>query len=488
MIFILSFVWIFNFSIRGIDSHHDAIVFVPAFDVINGKVLLRETFTQYGVLMTYIHTFFLYLFGPQLLSIKIATVFFYSLTAFFLWLSTKKLVPSFLALLTVIIWILIAPYYEKPFYSWAPIYGAFFHLVVLFLFITDRTKFNPNYLLLIGVFSALAFWSKQTFLLLFLSVNVYFVFLFFLKSINLKTLIKNIYFSSLGFITVSLIFLSYIVLTNSISDFWLQTIRTGYTSGRIIGSSFNPLEILTFYIAHPFWFFFLLSVLFFLILGIKKLVKNSKSRSGQLFLGLALISMASLVRVYPMPDISHFYWAVTPVIGVTVYFLYLAFKSNLHSRLIQVIIILIVVLFLLEAFGNLGKAYRKTIDFSHPLNYRGITNGIYVSSNDKIFYNDLQNTVDNYLKNHPSKKLLLLHPDAMYLTYSNKDKRIKPFVFNFSGFTSGIYPEYLERVKISLEQEKPLVLHELRYTGSIKGYEILKSWDEKDLVILTPID
>ena len=45
------------FSCIGVDELLDAIMFKPAIDVAEGKMLFRDTFTQYGALTTLLQAF-----------------------------------------------------------------------------------------------------------------------------------------------------------------------------------------------------------------------------------------------------------------------------------------------------------------------------------------------------------------------------------------------------------------------------------------------
>ena len=50
-------------AMRGIDSHHDGFMLKCAMDVFSGQTIHKDTFTQYGVLSTYLQVGFLWAFG-----------------------------------------------------------------------------------------------------------------------------------------------------------------------------------------------------------------------------------------------------------------------------------------------------------------------------------------------------------------------------------------------------------------------------------------
>jgi hypothetical protein len=99
------------FARRGINPHHDGIMLKPALDVLAGKTLFRDTFSQYGIGITYMQAAALWLLTPTLAALRLATVGVYALGAAFLVDAWRRLLPSGLALLAFAVWLVLAPFY-----------------------------------------------------------------------------------------------------------------------------------------------------------------------------------------------------------------------------------------------------------------------------------------------------------------------------------------------------------------------------------------
>ena len=114
------------FSRFGFDLHHDGLMYKSALDISNGKKLFRESFTQYGALTALIQGLSLNLFGKYLITIKLVTAIFYGLIATMLFLIWSTFLNSSLTIFLVVIWQLLAPYYEYTFLPWSSVYSLFF--------------------------------------------------------------------------------------------------------------------------------------------------------------------------------------------------------------------------------------------------------------------------------------------------------------------------------------------------------------------------
>ena len=100
---------------------HQVVMFKPALDFSEGKMLFKETFLEYGGLTTLIQSCALKIFGQRLLSIQLMTAVFYALTAVALWYVWGQFLPAWLSGVACLIWILLASE-TRP--NAAPLAGA----------------------------------------------------------------------------------------------------------------------------------------------------------------------------------------------------------------------------------------------------------------------------------------------------------------------------------------------------------------------------
>ena len=129
LIFVLTFIFILPFSLVNIDTHHDGILLKPAIDVAQGKVLFRDTFVEYGALTTFVQAASIKLFGEYLLAMRLTTVFSYAVLAVLLWIIWSKFLPRNLTLISLILWLALAYFYDGPFHSWSSVYALVFQCV-----------------------------------------------------------------------------------------------------------------------------------------------------------------------------------------------------------------------------------------------------------------------------------------------------------------------------------------------------------------------
>ena len=207
-LFFLTFAVAGWFSTLGIDPHHDGIMLKPAIDFAEGKILFKETFTQYGALTTILQGVSLIIFGKYLVVIKLLTALFYSLIAALLYVIWKNVIPRYLAAMSCIIWLLLAPYFVWPFLAWSSVYALFFQMLALYLVILFIKK-SKKYLLVIAGFSAaLCFWCKQTVGIFLIGAITIFIIVYCLyKRDNLKKNIITMASPIVGFVACTSFFI-----------------------------------------------------------------------------------------------------------------------------------------------------------------------------------------------------------------------------------------------------------------------------------------
>ena len=266
IIFSITFLVTSFYSFLNIEYYHDGVSFNPVMDVLNGKLLFKETCgNKYGVLTVYLQSFAMLIFGKYLIVTRLLTTFTYGLIGVSLYLIWSRIINSSIAFLGCIISLLMLPYYyisNWPFLAWASIYGLFFQLLSLLYLIkyfesyynkeTNKTstikrsgilQFKENhYLFYSGMTASLCYWCKE-------NVGMYHMFgciliLVIQVIINIRNhkneIISNsntksklsdiksqfIYLFA-GFIICSSIFIAYFIITDSFNDWYIQTIKYG---------------------------------------------------------------------------------------------------------------------------------------------------------------------------------------------------------------------------------------------------------------------
>jgi len=244
VVFLITLIVAGYFSLIGVDPHHDGIMLKPALDLIEGKNLFSQSFTQYGALTTLLQASALSLFGKYLIVIRIQTAFFYALSAVFMWLLWQKIMPKSLAFATIIIWILLAPYYELQFLPWSSVYSLCFQVVSIYLITLYLDRNKTKHLFYSGITSSCTFLTRQPVgILLFISILL-FVITYNLAKKHTSLLLKSLKSYILGFITPILVILAWLIHNQSVKDWWLQSFVFSYKWGQIVSQNFRLLALI----------------------------------------------------------------------------------------------------------------------------------------------------------------------------------------------------------------------------------------------------
>lgn len=261
LIFTATFTLFTPFAIRGIDPHHDGLMLKTALDVLNGQVLFKETFTQYGSLTIYIQTLLMFLFGQKLIVLKLGTVAFYSATAVIQFAIGRKYMPFILSIFTYIFWLILAPFYREGWalLSWSSSFALFFQsLSILFFMKTFESNSSKWQLFFCGFFAAAGFWCRiPVGITLLCSYFIIFICCFIIKNkwpnfAEEKThkFINNFAYFVIGSTLVFVTFFAVLIFTGSTSEWHYQVFDApkrwlnnsfGISINRILWSLFyNP--------------------------------------------------------------------------------------------------------------------------------------------------------------------------------------------------------------------------------------------------------
>ena len=147
-----------------VDMAHDGYQLRQVVDLSAGLVLFRDTFDQYGILSAYVNALGFQLFGGSLLGLKYFLCLIYGATAFITYLIARELTGRVLAVVAVVAWLAIAPFYQHGIMISAHAHILLMQAVALLLMlrvINGRARPLPV-AIVVGVLTALMWAAKAT--------------------------------------------------------------------------------------------------------------------------------------------------------------------------------------------------------------------------------------------------------------------------------------------------------------------------------------
>lgn len=480
LIFAICFFVTSYFAHLGSDQHSDGILFKPALDVSNGKMLFGETFTQYGALTTLLQALAIKIFGPFLLTIRLQTAFFYSLASVLLWLIWKKFLPKILTFISIIIWILLAPYYIWPFIPWSSVYSLFFQLLSIYLLIQYFEKNNKYLLFFSGLMAALTFWCRQPvgiFLIFFTSISL--LLLFLIK----KFKPFNILIYYIGSISITLVFLAWLFVNNSLKDWFLQSFTYSYFWNGTYGGNSKILSSLFPGQGTLLWSILPISIFIVIATIFLKKQSNSDDSNKTILLNknlntkqitiliLSITSIGSWLQYYPISCIRHTYWGSTPMIGLFIYLIWylisLIFSKNTNNNLTKKIVVFIV--FITIIFGKDIKTRmiigtNRSIETTTLIDKPTIFKNIKFTQQEAYFYSAISYIIDTYLNAHPGTKIITTGIDAIPLTFTTKTENYDPIYVNWP-LLKYVYPNHQTNMDQYIKNNHPLIINSITQTN-----------------------
>ncbi len=483
-IFLITFIIFGFFSTIGVDPHHDGLMFKTALDVAKGKMLFRDTFTQYGVLVHIIHALLLNILGEYLIVIKIATVFFYALIFVFLFLVLKRIIPRILTVISIVVWLLLAPFYIMIFLPWPSVYALFFQLLCVWLLMRWLETRLSLYIFLTGITTALVFLCRQPVgFFTFTAMAFFYLYLFLQREISIFEFRKILLNYAAAYFAIFSIFLIWLLINNALIDWWKQSIIMPFLwavkqpAGINIGSSsaavsqpFIGLDNLGiglvstrgFYVERAGLFLYLARaiVYFWFLLPFLSFIRNRKNIPIVLF---SIICIASGLQIYPVRDIRHIYWSFVLMPGIIALLVYQFtgkfFKYNPKVSKKAVLFIsasIFILIFLLLTAVYLIRGIDKAKDEYYFADKPLVLKGMRLTKKERDFYQRVYQKIEKYFMGNPSGNVLIDSGNMIFLTFDNRIKNIHPIYFNLSY--SPCYPEYQKIRNEYILSNNPLIL------------------------------
>lgn len=452
------------FSLFGIDPQHDGAILKSAIDVLEGKILFKETFTQYGAATTLLNAFALGVFGKHLLVIRLLTAFFYALIALVLYLLAKRFLPPIIALLSVAIWFGLSPYFIWVFMPWPSVYALLFQLLSCYFLFKYIENKKSSQIFLSGAMVSLTFWFKQNvglyifgaFFLIFILSLIYY------RKAFLYKYLKALKFWLAGFLLVNLIFFFWLIANQSLGQWFHQSIYLSFAFGYDVGKEYNPNFILKLLLAigqNNLWF--QIPFIVMLVIGL-----NLNKINTKIFI-LSIVSIFSWFQYFPVLESWHIYWAISPMVILVVYFFwYLSGKISLKlisKKYTSFFTLFLFILFMYSLFYSMVKTRLQISLMKSGRPYKTITyprilTNLKVTANEEIMYREIAYTIDEYTRKYPTRGMVTTTNDSIFLTFIKNNPKFHPLSFEYGLFTSKIFPEYHRNLKNFLIKNKPIVI------------------------------
>lgn len=467
LIFVVVFIISYYISHIGVDPHHDGLMLKNALDVYSGKMLFKESYTPYGALTTLIHSWFMLLFGAKLISLKIASSLFYALSGVLIWLISRHFLSKKYSLILILLWIGNLPFFSDLFYPWASIYATFFvlltqYLVLCALSLKKSQRFKKVQYVLSGASALCAFWCKQPYSLVFFALILIPFINWYVKKDSFKKYLTEVLLIVLGGAAVTGMFLVWLIFNNSLYDWFIETVRLGYITGRVLGEHFSIFDFFSVLFHNPLGLLVPLSVLSLSFMEGKNIILGKKKKVDIKKISLFLLGLSALLSYYPLYDQSHRFWAGTPsyvVVGIILFELISRRKASkgVSKYIYPATILLLTLSMVFDTTRNTVSLISKIAKPYSTISYPLVLSGIKEEKVTAESYRSLARKMDEYFSVHKSAGFVVLGSDALSLTFTSHSHNTGPYFVDFSNITSGIYP-YNDQLDRYISSSHPLVL------------------------------
>nr|MBI5456054.1 glycosyltransferase family 39 protein [Candidatus Levybacteria bacterium] len=455
-IFLLTLIVSGYFSTINTDPHHDGIVLKPAIDIAEGRMLFRDTFTQYGAFTTVIQALAIKIFGEYLITIKLLTAFFYGLISVLIYFIWSRFLSKKLAILSLFIWLSLAPYLSVVFLPWSSVYALFFQCLTLYLILKYLDTNNKKALLLAGICAGLAFWSKQNVGAYTITASLVSIALIqILSKKKISTLFPILIRYLIGSTLVSLPIMFWIIGNGAFNDWRKQSI-----SFALFWAESSKLHIFNHFFPRS-----ISNISIWSLIPIVTMIAFLREFFGKkpnlIILVVSIFGLFSWLQYFPIPDIRHVHWAATPMIGITIYiFFKLAESINNKNIAIKYLIFIffIVLIFARDLHFGIKSGFIKASKQYKSLDSPPVLKGMKLSAAEYGFYKKTYEDIIKYQNIHRKTNLITTGRNALYLTFI-KSENFHPIYVNWEMMNESlIYPEYLSKMNEYITNNKPLII------------------------------
>lgn len=484
------------FSFIGVEPHHHGIMLKPAFDISHGRMLFRDTFTQYGALATILQALAMRIFGNTLMVINLLTAVFYGFVVVLLWLIWSFFLPPLFTSFACLIWLFLAPYFLPDYFflPWSSVYSLFFQVATLYLLLLFLKTKKNTYMGVAGISAACTFWARQPVgIFLIGSVIVFFI---ILKVKKYKT--PSILPFYLAYFITHAFFFGWLIINRAVPDWWFQTIQFPFLW---IQQSFPHYRIPFFLIfanlfSNPIpasnsllslWAVLPLTIVY---LGYTLLIAHEKNTKQAMLIFCILVCLSSWGQYHPVSDIRHLYWGATPMIG---FVLYAIWRFTWNKKNYAAFAVICLLLFAPDLLYRLRFGLRKIRDTSSyvALSQPSILKGMRVPKEEKKEYENAADKIKAYEKKHPRAFITTTGEDALYSMFDGKSVNCFPLTvnWNWQKYNTLRGKKYSQSMVDCIRLYKPLVFSKILYylpTYQPSGYKQVTDGTGKIYYLLIP--
>lgn len=508
--FLATYLCFIPFASIGIDPHHDGLMLKTALDLFDGQEIFRETFTQYGILTSYIQSLFIRVFGEELHSLRIGTVLLYSLASAVFISTWRRILPPFYVGLCLVLWITIAPFFRPGWYMlpWSSSYALFFQALVALAMVESFGESRPGgmYAFFAGVFAGFTVLCRIPVgvLTAFGGILVYLYFGLAHRFCEGSTKRLASFVGGLSSVIFGVAFA--LVNRGATQDWYIQTIRNPrswmdlvtnqeplilsaskcllsfYDSGWIflaLACLYLVFRVLNLLSGKTGWFFHLLLIFigfivfkkwplsfdifgglgFFipivLVFGFFILYLRypaaSKKTPAEFYpvLAITVIGVASWPQYFPVRCYRHVFWSVAPMIGAFVYFWCRLFEKNgVWGRLLLALLIV-------PLIGNRVSLSKITlteemVELAEPKVLQGM------KVQKEFVKNDLPGllALERVVKLNPKSPIFLEGADALPATLAVNRRNPGPYFIDWPSS----HPPYVEKRMGFVKASRPIIV------------------------------
>lgn len=447
VIFFITFFITSAFSRFGIDLHHQGIMYNAAKCILQGKKLYVDTYFHYGPIVAYLHSLSLLILGDKLVSIQTITVLFYSIFYFQLFLFFAKKFNLLISFFFALLWLFFSPYLVNDFLPWSSVIVLVPFTFLLYSF----TYYIPTkkVVFLWGVIAAIIFFTRQSVgIPLFIIMPI----CLFLR-VDIKQINKFYFF--FGFFCI-IVLVSLFMIEQGFLEAYIQSAlfgqfefvgkSVGIEATNIFSSIISIIKSLVkcYFYEHIYFekysLFWRLLLFFFIVtasLNLKFLFLAKSFNEFKIKLSIFILSAISLVQIFPVPDIRHYFWSFSPVIPflITQSSVYLnrALVKQMRVELIVIksftIVILIYTILTLQY--RIISGIKNYYDYDQKSTNHPILAGMKLNNAEKYFFDNLINFKEKIIVVESNfTPLLLLHFNEQ--KGANSTILISNFPFNYS--------------------------------------------------------
>jgi len=442
----------------GLDAHHDGIMFKPALDVAQGRMLFRDTFSQYGALTTLLQAAAIKLFGERLLSIRLLTALSYGASLLVFARVWSRLLPRRLVSAVYLAGIFLAPYLMYFFLPWSSVYALFFQGLALLLAVRNIENGRRLDLFLSGVAAAAAHWCRQPvgiFLVLALVIGLATIHgrirgpRYLIGQSGWLRAGRSVAFFVAGEGCLTGCLLLWLASRGALRDWWKQSFELAYEFGRRRGGGYAVASVLRALVprnSERAWSVIALLSAAQCLWSLSRMLFASSlpSDSSEAKVALAgLVAVSSWPQFFPVTCVNHCYWAAVPMFGVAAYLLVAVSRSprRFARAAAWTVVAALGLLLYSDVLVRAGFAAEKIRESTAPIRGLATLGGLRVPAKQAADYETLAAIIDEYRRFRPEGTIITTTPDALYPALQSLQAAYHPMYVDWENSLTTLYPE-----------------------------------------------